>query len=221
MSSPPIPSGQTIPIRSAFQTGITVSAPPGEWNIDGMMFDAWLRLNHNTGLTITQHPVEVGASISDHSFGNQRRFSFDIGMSDVITATTFLGSVKKFGSDTAASLQSLVSGSIFSQTPSRSINAYSALVQMQMERRLLTLTSKYGYYEDILIESMDVMDDFQTQAAMKATVNLVQVIIADTRVFKVSQNPHATDPSNRGKVSPVPALGTWERVVFDWNQLFQ
>lgn len=185
----------TTPVLTA---NATVIAPPLGWNINGMEFDAWLRLNHNTSLTITQHPVETGANITDHSYRNQKRFSFDIGMTDTVNTSLIFGFI----------------ANIFTKGSDRSVNAYNALVAMQESRQLLTLDCKYGGYDNVLIESIDVTDDYQTKNALKATINLVQVFITTTKIEKISNNPSATNTSNRGKVNPVPALGNFSRVKF-------
>ena len=152
--------------------------PPLSWNIEGFYFDAWLRMNQNTAITITQHPVENGASITDHSYRNPNRFSFDVGMTDVVTSPMFPGS------------------------GTRSVNAYNALVELQQTRRLLTLGTKYqSNYTNILIESIDVSDDYRTVNALRATINLVEVIIVKTKYTQVSLTPQATDQTNRGQVS--------------------
>lgn len=161
---------------TVISTGVSVQAPPGTWNINGMNFDAWLRLGHNSSLTITQHPVETGAAITDHSYVNPFRFNFEIGMTDVVASPQVPG------------------------LATRSVNAYQALVQMQIARQLLTLTSKYGNYQNILIESIDVSDNYQTKNAMKATITLLQVILVNNQITKVSANPQATDANNRGQV---------------------
>jgi hypothetical protein len=158
--------------------GISTPAPPLTWNLNGVHFDAWLRLNHNTSLTVTQHPVETGAAISDHSFVNPRRFSFDIGMTDVANTPVFQGN------------------------NTRSVNAYNALTAMQATRQLLTLASKYGNYRNILIESVNVSDDFRTKNAMFATITLVEIIMAKTQVTRLSAVPQLTDKTSRGTVSP-------------------
>jgi len=153
--------------------------PPNGWTLGGLYFDAWLRLNHQNSLTITQHPVESGAQITDHSFVNPKRFSFEIGVSNVATsviATQFQGGA------------------------SRSVNAYNAILKLQESRQLLTLVSKYGTYENILIESIDAPDDFTTKEALKATINLYQVIIVQTVKVKVSSSVQVTNQTNRGQV---------------------
>jgi hypothetical protein len=181
----------------AVQAGTTFQLPPGDWNINGIRFDAWLKLNHNSSLTITQHPVEFGAAITDHSYVNPDRFSFDLAVSNVKTLPSFSGA------------------------SNRNVNAYNTLKKLQASRDPLTLTCKYGNYEDILIESMDALDDFQTKNTLKVTVNLVRIITVDSKFFDNSTNPHATDSTKRGKVSPVPDLGTGELVRYAWNALFR
>lgn len=153
---------------------------PLQWSLGGMRFDAWLRLQHNTGLTITQHPVETGASITDHSYFNPRRFSFDIGMTDCIVAPQFPGDAN------------------------RSVNAYNALVNLQGRRERLTLVSKYGIFPNILIESVDVSDDYSTKNVMKATISLLEIIVAKLQTIKVSADPQVTDQTNKGQVPPQP-----------------
>lgn len=165
----------------ALSGSITLAAPPLTWNLNGLEFDAWLRLNHNNSLTITQHPVETGASITDHSYVNPRRFAFDIGMTDSPI---------------------VANPPLFPGNATRSINAYQTIVELQRTRAFLTLTSKYGFFENILIESIDVPDGFQTKNTMRATINLVEVIVANTRLVQVSANPQATDQTKRGQTPP-------------------
>lgn len=165
--------------------GVTLQAPPGTWNLSGMTFDAWLTLNHNTTLTITQHPVETGAAITDHSYVNPNRFSFEIGMTDVVASPQVPG------------------------LATRSINAYQAVVQMQQGRALLSLTSKYGNYDNILIESIDARDNYQTKYASKMAINLMQIIVVKNQITKVSASPQLTDRTNRGQVQAQSVLRTF------------
>lgn len=157
-----------------------VSSPPLSWNLDGMVFDAWLTLEHNTTLTVTQHPVEKGAAITDHAYVNPRRWSFNIGETDTIATPSVPGN------------------------SSRSINAYQILTARQAARKLMTLVSKYGSFQNTLIESVDVQDNYQTQNAMRATINIVEVIMANTRTIKVSAIPHTTDRTVKGALPSQP-----------------
>ena len=51
-------------------------------NIGGWFFDAFLSINHESKLTITDHPIQSGSSITDHAFLESRTLTFEIGMSD-------------------------------------------------------------------------------------------------------------------------------------------
>lgn len=184
-------------INPLITTGVSFQVPPNGWNISGMFFDAWLSLHHDNSLTITQHPVETGATISDHCYVNPPKFSFDIGETDVVSSPVVPGA------------------------STRSINAYITLLGLMQSRQLLTLDSKYGHYENILIESIGVSDTFQTKTTLKATVNLIQIIVANTQNIQNSSNPNATNSTNRGQVPAIPALGTPERIAFFWNQTFK
>jgi len=183
-------------------TGLSVSIAnkplPSGWNLNGLCFDAWLRLHHNNSLTYTQHPVESGANITDHSFVNPIRFSFDIGMTDCV--------------------KSIIPGQ-FPATPTRAINAYNTLVQLQAAREFLTLDSKYGHFDYILIESIDVSDDYQTVEVLKATINLVQIIVADSQLTILTLNPNATNTTPRGQVSSQPIPGSLEAIQKDLEEL--
>ncbi len=189
MTSPFLePAGLDLSFREGqvITTGITTRNPatpatpaaPGTWNINGMTFDSWLQLNHNTDLTITQHPVETGAPITDHSFSNPRRFSFTLGMTDTATAPSVGG------------------------TASRSVNAYNAIVAMQQSRQFLTLTCKYGTYRNILIQSINATDDWQTVNASRLTVVLQQVIVANTDQTRITTAPQTVNQTSRGQVAP-------------------
>ncbi len=193
------------PSSTLITAGVKKTAPPTEWSLveptaDGKQivytFDAWLRLNHANAITVTQHPVQSGADITDHAYVNPKRFSFDIGVTDTVATGRF------------------------SANPTRSINAYNTIQQLQARRVPLTLVSKYGVYENILIESLEASDDYQTSTALKATINLIEIIIADVQVYKLSAAQMATDITNRGNVPALPEFGTIQSIKLKLEALF-
>ena len=158
----------------------TTQVPPNGWSLDGLFFDSWLTLHHSNSVTITQHPVETGAAISDHAYVNPKRFSFDIGI------TNSLGD-GQFSSFTAA--------------PTRAINAYAALQNRLENRTPMILVCKYGTYDNILIESLDAADDASTIEASKFQIGLVEILRADTRSTKVTRLAQTVNRTSRGQVS--------------------
>ena len=59
----------------------------------------------------------------------------------------------------------------------------------------------------MLIESIEVSDDVSTLCALKATVNLVQVLVVNVSTEKVSARPYTTD-ANKAAVEKQPKKNT-------------
>jgi len=155
-------------------------------HIGGFFFDAYLKLDHERSLTITEHPVEEGASITDHAFVNPKGLSIEVGMSDVCV--------------------SLVEGQ-FAQRFSRSVSAYDTLERLLEERIPISLHTKLATYHNMLIENLTAPDDYQTRNGLRATAFFREVIVVrtDTATLpnRTSRAPHATGATNRGEVQPV------------------
>ena len=151
-------------------------------NIAGYFFDAVLQTNYTRSLTITSHPVETGAAISDHAYVNPVELTMQIGMSDVMT--------------------SIISGQ-FSQGSSRSQTAFQVLTQLQSQRIPMdVMSTKFGLFKNMLIETIAVPDDYTTRFGLKATVTMKEVFVATVKTVKVSARPHVTDSTNRATVEP-------------------
>ncbi|MDQ7094217.1 fibronectin type III domain-containing protein [Desulfosporosinus sp. PR] len=150
-------------------------------NIAGYFFDAVLQTNYTRSLTITDHPVETGAAITDHAYVNPVELVMQIGMSDVAT--------------------SIVPGQ-FSQGSSRSLTAFQVLTKLQEQRIPMNVMTHLGLFKNMLISEIAVPDDYTTLYGLKATVTLREVFVASVKTVKVSANPHVTDSTNRGVVVP-------------------
>lgn len=149
-------------------------------NIAGYFFDAVLQTNYSRSLTITQHPVETGSAISDHAYVNPVELVMQIGMSDVMT--------------------SIIPGQ-FDQGKSRSSTAFEVLKKLQEQRIPMdVMTTKFGLFKNMLIETIAVPDDYTTMNGLKATVTMKEVFVASVQTVKVSARPHVTDSTNRGEV---------------------
>ncbi|GAB6170546.1 hypothetical protein JCM15765_03950 [Paradesulfitobacterium aromaticivorans] len=151
-------------------------------NIGGFFFDAFLQVDYSRSLTITEHPVETGASISDHAYINPVQLIMQIGMSDAV--------------------KGVVSGQ-FSQGVSRSLTAFQVLAELQQQRIPLNVMTRMGSFGNMLVETISVPDDYTTLYGLKATVSLREVFVATVKTVKISARPQVTDSTNRGTVEPV------------------
>lgn len=150
-------------------------------NIGGWFFDAILRTEHTTSLTITEHPVEDGAAISDHAYVNPAQVIMDIGMTDVA--------------------QDIVTGQ-FSGPAGRSVTAYQLLTELQRTRVPLKVVTRLATYENMLIETIVTSDDQSTQHGLKATITMKEIFVVAVTTVKLSAQPQATDSTPKGALQP-------------------
>lgn len=146
-------------------------------NIGSYFFDAYLRLDHVSKLHITEHPVQTGANISDHSYLEPKELTIEVGMTDVA--------------------KDIVQGQ-FSGSWSRSVKAYEILRELQANRIPMQVLTRLGLYKNMLIETLSVPDDYKSLYGLRATVTMKEVLVATTRTVKLSSRPHITDSTNMG-----------------------
>lgn len=151
-------------------------------NIDGWFFDAFLKMEHTSRLTITDHPVQTGAAVSDHAFLQPRELSMDVAMSNVH--------------------ESVVPGQ-FSGGYSRSVQAWNVLKELQALRVPIQVHTRLGLYQNMLIEVLTAPDDFTTFEGLRCTVTMREIIVAQVTTVQISARPEVTDKSYRGSPEPV------------------
>ena len=151
-------------------------------NIGGFFFDAFLRIDHSSKLTITKHPVQTGAAITDHAFMEPAELTMEVGMSDVSA--------------------SLVSGQ-FTTGWSRSTSAFQVLQELQKLRIPIQVTTRFKTYQNMLIESISVPDDYKTLYGMRAQITMREILVAVVTIVKISARPQVTNTTKRGTPEPV------------------
>lgn len=172
-------------------------------NIGGFFFDAILRTEHISSLRITEHPVQDGASLSDHAFKMPEVITLEIGMSDAMDS--FIPG--QFGTGGANILNNLfrlpglnlIPG--MSSTGSKSINAFKTLKSIQAARIPLTVVTRLDIYKNMLIEHIAARDDFKTATGLRAIATLKQIIIGQLATTTVdSDRPQTTETTSKGAV---------------------
>ena len=151
-------------------------------NVGGWFFDAFLSTDHASRLEITEHPVQTGAALSDHSYLKPKELSMKIGMSDVA--------------------KSIVKGQ-FTDSWSRSVAAYQVLLELQKQRIPVQILTRLGLYKNMLVEVISVPDDSSTLYGLKADVTFKEVLVAQVLIVKISKRPQTSGSTNRGNPEPV------------------
>ena len=136
--------------------------------------DATLEENHDDQLTITEHPVEQGAAIADHAFKNPARIMIRMGFSN---------------SSFQAGFDSQYVNTIYSQ-----------LLQLQASRELIEVLTARRDYDNMLIKSLSLTTNPDTENSMIISVGLQEVILVQTQTVDVPPNDKQAQPQSTGSV---------------------
>ncbi len=149
-------------------------------NIGGDFFDGFITVDVTSELEITENPVETGTAIADHAYVKPVQIDMNIVMSDVhksLVAEQFTGGW------------------------SRSVKAFELLTKMQTDRIPVSVLTRVGLYENMLIKRIVSNDDAKTYRGLNAQVSLVELPIARVRVVEISSAPQTTIDTEMGKIN--------------------
>lgn len=165
---------------------------------------------HTDTLTITDHPVEQGAPITDHAFKNPAELSMRIGWS---SSSLALDSV------VSSVIDSVKAGKLTTPKIKTVRDIYEDLLKLQASRKPFDVSTGKRLYKDMLIRSISTTTDASTENALVVSVVLRQVIIVQTKAAKLKpeaqKNPAKTAPAfDRGTIQPqmsslVDILPSW------------
>lgn len=164
-------------------------------SVNGIVADAVMEERHNDEMVITDHPVEVGSTISDHAYRLPARL--------VLVYVWALGSKLNTTRDQAF-LKSLYSQFLsLAAGPSGEPGSTSGptIVQVITGKRI---------YNQMLIESLDVVTDANSENILELRVGLKELIMAQVSTGVVADQskqaiPQRTAPTvNMGQKNLVP-----------------
>lgn len=130
-------------------------------------------------LTITEHPVESGANITDHAFKNPALLSVTYGWSQSGTA-----------------LNGLISGAGLTPSPR---DVYQQLLDLQESRQPFNVVTGKRLYENMLIRSLSQVTDVEGENCLLVDMDLQEIIIVSTQTTSTLDN--AADPAQNSDLS--------------------
>lgn len=149
--------------------------------------DCTVTEKHSDRLTITQHPVEIGATITDHSFRNPATVVMEIGFSNSTAGS--------YGWDQVA---------------------YQELLSLMFARQPVTVSTGKRLYQNMLPGEIMVSNSQETEFALIATVELQEIIITSTSGGAVPASSQAMPQSTAApqangfqQVAPVSGVPTF------------
>jgi len=153
---------------------------------------------HTDTLTITDHPVEQGAPITDHAFKNPSELSMRIGWS---SSSLALDSV------VSSVVDSVKAGKLTTPKIKTVRDIYEDLLKLQASRKPFDVSTGKRLYKDMLIKSISTTTDASSENALVVSVVLRQIIIVQTKAAKLKaenqKTPAKTAPAvDRGVIQP-------------------
>lgn len=138
---------------------------------------------HSDMLEITEHPVEIGAPISDHAFKRPAEIVMEVGFSGGGTILDF-------------SFLQGVSPSI-GKSPKQ---FYQDLLDLQAQRTPIDVITGKRAYKNMLIRGVEVTTDRHSENVLMATITLREVFISQTQTSTVADKQNMTQGVNTSAV---------------------
>lgn len=165
---------------------VTVSANRGtinpKRNIGGIVADITIEEEGTNELAITQHPVEKSADITDHAYPLPARLSIRVAWSPSGSASVGMDNLS--GGD-----------------PVSLNDIYQKLLALQVARTLIEVQTGKLLYENMLIRTITLVTNVDTENALFISMQLQEILLAETQTVSVPSNNVQKDPQNTANTS--------------------
>ena len=148
-------------------------------SINGIIPQVVIEEHHHDEIVITAHPVQNGIPITDHAYAMPAQVTMRCGWSDsssVFNLGMSLPSVK---------------------------DAYDQLRLLQSNREPFDLVTGKRSYTNMLLKSLDVTTDKESENALFVEATFQQIIIVNTQQTMMKPNATPASPENNTPVSNV------------------
>ena len=181
-------------------------------------------------LEVTDHPVEIGAEVSDHAFKLPTQVVLHLGWSDSPSSNgSLLGAAAGAAAAISPVARQLLGGlellgaaaSVLTGAGVNQMSAiYDSLVTLQRTRALFDVYTGKRILRSMVCRSINVHNDWKTENALFVTLVCKQVILVNTQNVTLPASTQAkpletASPVNNGTKSAVPvtqqASGTFAR----------
>lgn len=142
-------------------------------NINGIKADAVIEERHSDEMVITSHPVEVGAVINDHAY----RLPSSLGLN----YTWAMGSKQNTTKDLSF-LKSL----------------YQQFRTLMVAATLVTVVTGKRFYQNMLIKTLDVVTDVNSENILELRLGLQEIILANTQTVQITPASQQLLPQRTG-----------------------
>lgn len=188
---------------------ITFEEPADSGQLQSIMFDAVTRDAHESSATVTEHPVEEGANISDHVRPDLDRVTLEAVVSNtpVGIPTTQMEGVegRQAGLEIVDSVTNIVlakaSVLVFDGEIDRVRTVYEELLRLEKAGVIVGIVTSLREYENMLIRRVSPIREASTGNALFVTVEATEIRIATSEVVAAPDAEQTRDGtrSSRGR----------------------
>lgn len=183
--------------------------------IGGIQVDTTLEETYEDSIEVTEHPVEAGAQITDHSFKRPMELVLQCGWSDSSTsgALGLVSGLLATQSAAAAGILGIASAasSLFSNPGAGNSGSftggamlasdyvagiYSNLLQLQESRQPFSVSSGLRVYDNMLLQSIRVRRDQRSQYTLNVQAVMRQVILVSTQTAALAPQANQANPAS-------------------------
>lgn len=174
---------------------------------------------HSDEMEITDHPIEQGATISDHAFARPSEVIITMAWPYAFSDTGIVNQIMGAAANSSPVLQkvigaaSLVSGiaTAINSGPALPVVAYNILIGVYNARRLFKVYTGKRVYSNMLIKSLVTTTDAKTENSLIIRVTCRQILMAQTQTVTVPDSSVMANPAkngatvNKGVQYPLPS----------------
>jgi len=148
---------------------------------------------HSDMLEITEHPVEIGAAISDHAYKRPAELVMEVGFAGG-------GSILDLANTSTLGLSLGISPQ----------ETYQQLLDLQASREPFDVVTGKRLYSNMLIRGLEITTDRASENVLSAVLTLREVIITSTTTSQVAdkqnmaQGASTSAVQNSGVKTPTP-----------------
>jgi len=170
--------------------GYLISDTAASRTIGGIQADVTVEELHDDELTITDHPVEQGASITDHAFKRPARLTVRAGFSNSASGSSSLSQII----NGVTSILNSLSGD------NHVNNVYSQLLTLQSSLTPISVVTGKRNYNNMLITRLSTETDARSENSMVINIHLQEIIVVSTQTVSTGDPSNMANPSANGGI---------------------
>jgi hypothetical protein len=179
-----------------------VLALPVSGKIGDIEIETTIEETHSDALQITEHPVESGASITDHSFKKPSEVVLKCGWSNS-SLKALVGAIGGLLSGATMLSSTFVSGS---NTKSDYVGGiYSQLLKMQQSRQPISISTSIRQYDNMLIIGLQVTRDQKSANVLMVQATCREIVIVSTQSKTLPPKENHKNPASTSEIENVGA----------------